>query len=313
VVYVGCISFENIQKVLHDPTKLRLVYALAEKKARPINRRWYQQRAGPSDDFVGEDWGLLIILDAARPDMLGETTLADRADIVSTRTSPGSYSHQFLQESFAGRQLHDTVYISGNPHTPKLPDDTFHAVVNLHIDAWDADLMTIPPESVADETVQAIKRFPNKRIIAHFMQPHFPFLGETGSQIDAGIGEELNGKGAHPWKNIYRGKADCQAVIEAFRENHQVVVPYVRKVLNEVTCRTVVSADHTNLIGERGFPIPIRQFGHPIDYPHPALRTVPWYVFDGEDREITAESPGENDTVPKRKTIEQRLAALGYR
>jgi hypothetical protein len=134
---------------------------------------------------MNEDWDNLLILDACRYDMF-----TDRIDLEGTlesRISMGSTSEEFMERNFVGEQFHDTVYVNANPYIPKLglDDDTFHAVVDC-LDDWDIELETVPPEPVARAARNAHERYSDKRLIIHFMQPHAPFIGEYGREMDNG-------------------------------------------------------------------------------------------------------------------------------
>lgn len=49
----------------------------------------------------------------------------------------------------------------------------------------------------------------------------------------------------------------------------------MQKVAEDESGQSIITADQANLIGERGFPIPIKYYGHPADFPHPSLLRVP--------------------------------------
>jgi len=87
--------------------------------------------------------------------------------------------------------------------------------------------------------------------------------------------------------------------------------PEVRTLVENVTGRVAITADHGNLFGEWGL------YGHPMHTPVPALLAVPWAETDGR---------GQRDSVPTLEPPEplpvgrvygaeadsERLAALGY-
>ncbi|MDZ7731075.1 MAG: hypothetical protein U5K37_09350 [Natrialbaceae archaeon] len=76
----------------------------------------------------------------------------------------------------------------------------------------------------------------------------------------------------------------------------------------------MITADHGNLVGERLWPIPTRpKYGHPYGVHTQALVKVPWFVCESTDRrDIYSDPPVERDRVSD-DTLEDRLAALGYR
>jgi len=119
-------SLNNLRRIAH-PSGIRGAFNHFVIKA---NQR-YHSRTESSDtvDVIQKEWDNLLILDACRYDMF-EKQWNFGGELRRVR-SPASWSWGFLKESFAGRELHDTVYITANPYTYKLPDGTFHAVVNL--------------------------------------------------------------------------------------------------------------------------------------------------------------------------------------
>lgn len=309
-------SFENVRRLIHDPSLLSKACGLFWRDVKnitlEIDRRWYQCRYGNrGDEFINAEWDNLIILDAARPELLRPHVTWDGEFTI--RDSPGSFSREFMEEQFNGRTIHDTVYVTANPHVHNIEDGVFHAIINLLETDWDPDLKTVRPVDVVTAAIKAAEEYPDKRLIIHFMQPHFPFLGSTGSEIRSGIAKRIGeGDEPHPWHEQMMGsETDHETLIQAYRENHEIVCESVDRLLKDLDGRCVITADHANLTGERGFPIPIRLYGHPTYFPHPNLLKVPWITVDGERRTVTEEAPDERIQIDD-QTVEDRLSALGY-
>jgi hypothetical protein len=282
-----------------------------------LNRYWYRLRYGFSEfNPMQEDWDNLLIIDAARPDYTEEyiTGQMNNSDFNCVEM-PASYSGGFIQKVFNKKEYHDAVYVTANPHTgTTLNHESFHAVWNLLDSHWDKELETVPPESVVEKAKEAHERYPDKRLVVHFMQPHYPFLGPTGKDIAAGIGTELGGADSpHPWnEQMWGNKIPRHKLLKAYEENHKIALESVDKLVGCLTGKTVITADHTNLIGERGFPIPMRMYGHIIDFPHPNLTRVPWIEVPGERRDTVSEPPRDIEELDS-ETVEHRLEALGYK
>lgn len=331
-------SLRSLRKLLDDPSKLlkaatlfgqdvRLLGKIVQNPAEiskavrstavSIDKRWYAWRYGSSgEDFLDDDWDNLILLDACRPELFRRAAPYP-ADDVQTKTSPGSASPGFMEATYHGRQLHDTVYVTANPYAARIPDGTFHAVESLLDSEWDAEAGTVYPEAVVRRALEASETYPNKRLIIHFMQPHFPFLGETGTEIPGGFGRDMDNidpERSHPWfDKLWGGGVDRKLLLKAYRENHDYVVPYVEELLGGLNGKSVITADHANLVGERGFPIPIRLYGHPGGFYHPNLITVPWIELDEDDtrRTIRSDPPRAGDALDD-ETVKRRLESLGY-
>lgn len=310
-------SLENLRRVAREPGLLRrelFTMAIA------ANRWWSdltaRLRPGPEAVAVMDrDWDTLIILDACRYDLFAEHATVPGDGSLAAVRSLGSDSLEFMRENFEGRTLHDTVYVTSNPHVYQLEDGIFHAVVNTLETHWDETDRTVPPDAMADAAVTAHERYPNKRLIVHFMQPHFPFLGPTGRTFDhQGLDlHRQDGTGApNPWYALVHGGPDRDTVLTAYRENLEVVLPHIDRLFEDIAGKTVVTADHGNLVGERGVPIPVRLYGHPRGLHRPELVTVPWYeLVRGQRRSVVADPPQETETASE-QTVTDRLSALGY-
>lgn len=288
-----------------------------------INNILYRMRQKSPSRIMDEDWDTLVILDAARFDMFqSQNTITGELE---HRISLGSTSEEFLDRNFSGRTYHDTVYVNTNPYIPylNLDDGTFHAVIDL-LEEWDEDLQTILPGTVTEAALQAHEEFPQKRLIIHFMQPHAPFIGEIGQELDMGgwnPDQESAGLGGNTiWQFLRKHppesseKIDLDLVWKAYNENLDLVLQHVEQLLKELNGKTVITADHGNLVGERLSPIPTKRFyGHPYGVYHPNLVKVPWLKIESDKRrDIIAEPPRSTESIDQDVT-EERLEALGYK
>jgi hypothetical protein len=310
----GRYSFSNFVAALRSPRKFRTEF---RRRGLQINGYVHDLlRREPPTDVMEEDWDNLLILDACRYDMFAEqVSLPGRLE---RRISHGSSSGEFLRGNFADRDCHDTVYVSGNPWIDEVAA-SFHDAVDLvhDDDTFDFDHRTVRPGTVVREARAAAERYPDKRLIVHFMQPHCPFLGPTGMDLEIDDGfhgnREFDEEFSHVWARLkVRNGKGRERVMQAYRENLDLVIPYVERLLDDLTGRSVVTADHGNLVGNRTGPIPVRGYGHPSGVHVSELVDVPWLTIEGETRrEITAETPREWES-PSQETIDDRLTDLGY-
>jgi hypothetical protein len=299
-------------------------YPFAKRTAVMNALKPYYAIAGPSGtDFMDEDWDNLLLLDACRFDMFAEHNWLP-GDLES-RTSLAASTPEFVTKTFAGEQYHDTVYVTANPQlTLRVDDDIFHHVERVWETDWDEDLATVRPATMAERTRKMHEAFPNKRIVGHFMQPHYPFIGDLGRrELDdqAGFeltkrlasGEEARRDGESIWDLLERGEVEEDTVWDAYVENLEVVLREVEALLEAFDERTVVTADHGNLVGETVGPLPVSMYGHPTGIHAENLVTVPWLVVEGDrSKKITAEPPAAADTSYDTDELEDRLADLGY-
>lgn len=269
-------------------------------------------------DILSADWDNLIILDACRFDTF-ERVASDLPGKLIKVESRASATNQFLRANFSGKELYDTVYVTANPQLYRIENGIydvepinvkFHKKRDVWQDNWHEEYRTVMPEVVTKAALEAVEQYPNKRLIVHYMQPHAPYVGETGV-------EELPTEYLNFWSSFRDGKFDVslETAKQAYRENLQLVLPDVSKLLSEFKGKTVVTADHGELLGDRDFPIPIRRFGHPSYTNIPSLVEVPWLVNEDNSRpEIIADTPEniqDNKDIDS-GTVKQRLKDLGY-
>lgn len=282
---------------------------LVVRRLHELYYRWHDP-TGPSIDPFEEDWDTLLILDACRYD-----AFEDRHDLpgeLERRTIASSSTLEFLEQYVDGTDLRDTVYVTANPQLSRHLDRfdvSFHDIIDLWETGWDESISSVHPETVVDAAVAAHEQYPHKRLVIHFIQPHHPYIGPTGRtelQIDS-IG--------HFWNRVHTGDVEVgeREIRQAYEENLDIVLDSVETLLAEIKGRTVVTADHGEMLGDRGGPIPITEYGHPTGHRTPELVTVPWLVYErGPRPEITPGRPVSTDRPPNDR-IENRLQALGYR
>lgn len=284
-----------------------------------INRLKYQSMGGVTR-ITDEDWDNLILLDACRYDMFER--LHSFPGDVESRISVGSATPEFLERTFTDETCFDTVYVTANPMYRHVGlDGVFHAVIDVWRTDWDEEHRTVWPEAMVEATRAAHEAYPNKRILSHFMQPHYPFLGETGRKIShSGIewtkrlveGDESSRDDPTVWTLASNGEIDDETVRIAYDENLELTLPYVEELVNTINGRTVITSDHGNLLGKQIAPLDEKQYGHPWDTDVDGLRKVPWLVIEqGDRRQIDPEPPEDNTSIDE-STVQDRLADLGY-
>lgn len=256
-------------------------------------------------DVFEKDWDNLLILDACRYDAFKEIAAPALPGTLESRTSRGSTSPEFIRGNFSGKTLHDTVYVSANGWFAKLQDDINSEVHRFEF--VDRDVMngvTSKPETVAESIREMAEQYPNKRLIGHFMQPHHPFIGPSSGKFEYT-------RDIHEAKRLPR--ITREDLVQAYRENLELVLEHVKPLLDELEGRTVITADHGELLGERVRPIPVRRYGHPEGHYSTGLVKVPWHIYEsGERKKIVSESPEQTDEVDF-EAVKQNLVDLGYK
>ncbi|MCK5415392.1 MAG: hypothetical protein KAJ35_08420 [Thermoplasmata archaeon] len=263
---------------------------------------------------MDEEWDYLILLDACRLDLFQEVVDPEAPSVISG----GSNTREWMQWNF-DRDCGDVVYVAGNPHfattnlVKTLGRSPFADVVEVWDHGWDETLRTVPPREVTKGAMKALAKYPHKRIIVHYNQPHHPFIADPELlSIDEGTFNKLEGglwsgkRNQTIWYATRRGWVSKKRAWEGYRRNLELVMTEVGKVVDVVHGRVVVTADHGNAVGESYI------YGHPRGLRIPSLVNVPWYVIKEEERgppDVASEA-GEDPGGAEAHRIKDRIRAL---
>lgn len=215
-------------------------------------------------DPFEEEWDNLIIIDSCRQDLFQESSGEK-----GWRYSKGSATPEYIEKNYSEGDFSDYVYIAGNPFlskesfkelTGRKRGEVFHTVFETFNTGWDEQKGTVKPEETIQEAITAQKLFPDKKLIIHFMPPHYPF---TTSVIE-------EDKDIDPWVLAENGKASPKKVINAYKDTIDYIIPYIEELNEELNGKTILTSDHGNYIGEAGV------YGHPRDRKEKAVKKVPW-------------------------------------
>jgi hypothetical protein len=293
-------------------------------------RRFYSRLLPKGGVYVyDESWDNLIILDACRYDTFRE--LNKIQGLLEYRISRGSSSEEFLLENFTKHPTFeyfpDLIYIAANPYVSSLVHDRFYKLYPVWDYGWDEKLGTVPPSNVVNAALEATRSHPDKRLIIHFMQPHFPSLeekleGDTGFQgLRRTVLDNINpiGKG---WdltaeSLLDQGKLNVNQVWSAYKQNLRIVLSYVEKLIPGLKGKTVITSDHGDLFGERiGLLFPFKISGHRKNFHVKQLVKVPWLIVNNEHKRIEMSTKNmkekKNNSLQDEEKIRDRLRKLGY-
>lgn len=276
-----------------------------------LNKLYHRTRGGPTYNEAGidvfaEDWDVLVILDACRYDIFSEVVGDDLGTApLERRLSRGSATREWVEANFTDRTLHDLVYVDSNAHYGRLMDDIGSEVFKYQLVENDAfGGRSVHPDRVTSAAIAAAESYPNKRLLVHYMQPHHPFFGPSAEHIEQ--------KDSY-LKTVKENNLDRESVRQLYRENLEIVLESVRRLVEEVEGRIVISSDHGEMLGDREAPIPVVRYYHPAGVHVPELVEVPWLVHDtGHRRRIYESAPEGDDVGLDHDEIDQKVRDLGY-
>ena len=222
------------------------------------------------DKIRNTNFDTFIIFDACRYDYF-EKLYEDYFDGDLEKVwSPASCTPRWIEKAFPDK--YDFTYVSGNPGLSSAGKDVswcrydaskhFKKVIDVWDYGWDETLATTPPNEV---TLAAM--FEGKKIV-HYIQPHFPFIGEH--KILRG-GNKVNNR-------RHGGKGAVGRIIEesgyeyvkiAYEENVKLVMEYTTELIDFLDNeKIIITADHGEFLD--------RPERHPCGRNDKILREVPW-------------------------------------
>lgn len=254
----------------------------------------YRNLKSQEKSIFDEEWDNLIILDACRYDMfekiLKKTRIRGKLRAI---ISKGSNTPSFLQENF--KIFHnEIVYISANPYVNILLKNKVYKIISSWFHGWNRKLNNVDPKVVVLDTLKALKKYPKKKLIIHFLQPHSPYPNRTGETfLEKGSKKKkfkdliLGKKGKYKiheniyvdWHSIYIKPLPIKKLKKGYIQNLILVLSEIEKLVNILPGKTVITADHGECFGEKiHFLLPLRIYGHPGNLKFPILVKVPWLI-----------------------------------
>lgn len=288
--------------------------------------RMYHRRFGIRSEnphgieIFAKDWDNLVVLDACRYDMFNRICTID--GLLSPVESRGSTTTEWLRANIDGRDLNDTVYVTANPQLERHRDNwdvNFQCVVNVWLDdGWDKETGTVLADTMNKAALDTYQNYPNKRLVIHYMQPHYPFVtaDTTFDKSHLASIEEVDDtvEGENVWNQKFFRQIDVsdETLWNLYTGNLEYVLEYVEELLECLSGKTVITSDHGNYVGERAYPIPIREYGHRRGLYDKPLVLVPWLEYETDQRRNIRSDAPETQSRIESETVEQRLQDLGY-
>lgn len=235
----------------------------------PLYRRYFNWRGHEGINVVEEDWDYLIILDACRYDIFEDTNWIE-GDL-SKKVSKASATDEWLRKNFTD-YYEDIVYVSGNAFISPVKEkggfdsnEHFYHTEKIYLADEALEKEVVKPEYLAERGKELVENYPDKRVVFHFVQPHDPFIAEPSLVIGEGEVEDVLDYFDHPLSR------------EAYRANLKRALKSVEELLEDLSGKIVISADHGDSFGEKGI------HRHPNGVYISELVDVPWLEIEKED------------------------------
>lgn len=263
-------------------------------------------------------WDILILLDACRYDFFKKLYPRYLDGRLRKVLSPASHTLEWCEKVFADGRFQDVLYLSANPYINSKIEiggfnarDKFLRIVDVWKFGWDNNLGTVPPQILSQ---QLLINVPNHkgRIIAHYMQPHGPYLDPEVRNLGSFPnvfrgGRSLLGKAATKIASLLEERITFPRVIQLLmclfgsrigmkigpvrtvyalkgpkilRKAYSRSLEIVLESITQLFCRgifegkkVVITSDHGELLGEGGF-------SHLPGSRNPKLIKIPWLEVD---------------------------------
>jgi len=251
------------------------------------------------ESIFENDWKNLIILDDCRFDVFKSEYIKRKLPgTLKHKNSRGSWTGEFLLKNFTDEKYEDIVYVTANPFVDRYLKGKFYRIISVWKNGWDERYNTVPPNKVYEKTIEVIKKYPDKRLVIHFLQPHHPYFSLQNfednamdiikSSVEKDSSISLSGFPKEPLHSIYLSEIyahfSLSKLIRAYIENLRIVLPYVELLLHYLPGRTIITSDHGEIFGKPVTKLlPIKVYGHGIGR-IPDLIKVPWLIIEEEDK-----------------------------
>jgi len=225
------------------------------------------------------DWNWLIILDACRYDFFVKVWNEDKQlqqliPSVESRISLGSCTLEFLSNF---PRVFDSICVTGHPFV-LLFKHKFTYVVDV---GFDFDIDTVPPDSIVNYVLDYwLHMHFYKRRVLWFLQPHFPFIGET--KLDIRIHKSKEDRGLTDMKyqeEMFRIAFERGILWKAYEDNLKLVLKELKRLLPKLKGIIVITSDHGEGLGKPYNTSENPIFAHPCNRNELELRLVPWCVI----------------------------------
>lgn len=263
-------------------------------------RLFFKIKSHKGIKIMDENWDYLLVLDACRYDVFKKVYKEYfNQGTLHKKLSVGSCTKEWLLKNFT-EKANDVIYISGTPYVTRIKSNVafdgnkFHSVKEVWIDSWQND--TTPPNEITKSILDAQNQHKDKRLIAHFLQPHTPYIGRTkipNSVYDAH--KNLKTKRFRPVHaiedGIKYGNLDLNLVKKAYEDNLRLVLEEIQKIIRHLNGTIVITSDHGECFGEKGL------YFHEVGVYTKELIEIPWFIIKKDKKDSKRHSAVDNISI----------------
>ncbi len=288
-----------------------------------------------------EEWDYIIILDACRFDFFKKVYRDYLEGDLTKRFSPSTWTFEWASKVFTDVYT-DVIYISGNtfirnraasgseivekfsytrPVNLFISEEHFHRILDVWNNCWDYHLNTVHPSKMNEASLYALKEYPKKRLIIHYMQPHTPYILARARWMDrkslfiihrlaALLGWE---KSLEIMRTFGLRSHVIKLLRRLYEENLRLALEHVTNLVDYIEGKIIITSDHGELLGENG------SYGHApqcSETRHKKLIEIPWLEIQRDKalKDLPENlSYDETYLLPnEEELIKKRLRALGY-
>jgi hypothetical protein len=257
------------------------------------------------------DWKVLIVLDACRYDYFEKNYKRFFKGKLKKMESVAVDTMEWLAKSFKG-EYKDTVYISATPFINSITEsrnekyrflasDKFFKVIDVWDTGWDEQIGVTRAEAVNSEYRRIKNKYPDKKFILHYLQPHYPFVPLSLADPESRVGKkiahrrgwakrsvvkllkffninimEIVNKFGTPTNQLFylRKKYGNERLREEYEKNLLYVLKNISELLPEIDGMVAIIGDHGTLLGEHG------KYGHAGQKRYREIVEIPYFEVE---------------------------------
>lgn len=334
-------TIQLIKKGLHSPEKVpNYLYRNFQSLSQTARLEAYRRRNAIGrqkpliHDFIDNEEFVLVILDACRYDLFDEIYKDYLTGDLDRVWASGRWTAEYCERTWT--EKYDLTYINSIPvfsdfylelrNMDFRPSEHIRDIVHMWDHEWDPSLGTTPPEEVTDEALRHANADKPTRIVAHYAQPHVPYIGketidawssdeiassETISDLQDLLSQDTKRPTQTVLEKIRSGEVDDDELKKSYQSNLHYVMKEVVRLIQRVDYPVIITADHGEHLGEKG------HYLHEED--STVVRQIPWLLVNKNKVEAKSNKKRSSNAYASHKytgsesKLEDHLRNLGYK